>query len=95
MMPRRDGSGPMGTGAMTGKNLGLCGGANVSRFGYCQGDVAGLGLGCRHGHGFSGRSIRRVTIDQSIERTDKELLEEQKKLLQSRLDTIDKQLEEL
>ena len=34
-MPRRDGTGPMGAGSMTGKGLGVCIGANAER------DIAG------------------------------------------------------
>ena len=36
-MPRRDGTGPMGAGSMTGRGLGLCTGANAVKYG------AGLG----------------------------------------------------
>jgi hypothetical protein len=37
-MPRRDGTGPMGAGSMTGRGLGLCTGANAVKYG------AGLGI---------------------------------------------------
>lgn len=39
-MPRKDGTGPMGTRAITGRGIGLCAGANVARYG------SGFGRGC-------------------------------------------------
>ena len=92
-MPRRDGSGPMGSGMMTGRGLGFCGGQRGDRYTYGQGIGSGLGFACRRG--FSDGFVRGVAINQNIEKSDKDLLEEQKELLQSRLDAIDKQLEEL
>ena len=59
-MPRRDGTGPMGAGSMTGRGLGSCTGVNAVK------NDAGLGL-----------------------------LQEQRDMLKSRLDVMDKQLENL
>lgn len=86
-MSRRDGTGPMGLGSMTGRGLGFCTGANAVKYG------ADLGLGCRRGlgRGFG----RNFAVDQTSSKTQKELLQEQKDLLQSRLEVIDKQLENL
>ncbi|MEA4900889.1 DUF5320 domain-containing protein [Desulfitobacterium sp.] len=78
-MPRRDGTGPMGAGSMTGKGLGLCTGANAVKYG--AGPGMGLGLG--------------FAINQTSSKTQKELLHEQKTMLQDRLEVIDKQLENL
>jgi len=88
-MPRGDGTGPMGLGLMTGRGFGSCSGANAVKFGT----GFGLGLGCRRGFG---RGVGRdLKANQTDSRTQKELLEEQKELLQSRLNVIDKQLENL
>ncbi len=86
-MPRRDGTGPMGAGSMTGRGLGLCTGANAVKYGAGLG--LGLGLACRRGFG------RGFAVNQNSSKTQKELLQEQKNVLKSRLDVIDKQLENL
>jgi hypothetical protein len=81
-MPRRDGTGPMGQGAMTGRGLGRCSGASGS-----QGGGYGRGLG----RGFAGEA---VDTEASL-KTRKELLEEEKEFLLKRIDEIDKELESL
>ena len=93
-MPRRDGTGPMGAGSMTGRGLGLCTGANVVKYGAGLGMMGlGLGLACRRGFG---RGFGRgFAINQTSPKTQKELLNEQKTMLQDRLEAIDKQLESL
>ncbi len=79
-MPRRDGTGPMGEGAMTGRGAG-------------RGTGLGLGLACRRGFG---RGFGRgAAFDQISSKTQKELLKERKTVLQDQLDSIDKQLENL
>ena len=35
-MPRRDGTGPMGAGSMTGRVLGVCTGSNAVKYGATQ-----------------------------------------------------------
>ncbi len=84
-MPGRNGTGPMGSGAMTGRGLGLCTGTNTARYG------AGAGIGCRHGFA---RGFNR-NIEQASTKTQKEMLQDQRGLLQSRIDRISKQLESL
>lgn len=92
-MPRRDGTGPMGAGPMTGRGLGLCTGANAVKYGAGLGLGLGLGLACRRGFG---RGFGRgFAVNQNSSKTQKELLQEQKNVLKSRLDVIDKQLENL
>ena len=92
-MPRRDGTGPMGAGSMTGRGLGLCTGANAVNYGAGRGMGVGRGLTCRHGFG---RGFGRGSaINQTSSKTQKELLNEQKTMLQDRLEAIDKQLENL
>jgi len=93
-MPRRDGTGPMGAGSMTGRGLGLCTGVNAAKYGAGLGMMGlGLGLACRRGFG---RGFGRgFAINQTSPKTQKELLNEQKTMLQDRLEVIDKQLENL
>ena len=88
-MPRRDGTGPMGAGSMTGRGLGLCTGANAVKYGAGLGMGLGLGFACRRGFG------RGFAFNQTSSKTQKELLNEQKTILQDRLEVIDKQLENL
>lgn len=90
-MPRRNGTGPMGAGSMTGRGLGPCTDANAVQDGGGLGQ--GLGLGCRRGFG---RGFGRgIGFNQNASKTQKEVLQEQKEILKSRLDVIDKQLENL
>ena len=92
-MPRRDGTGPMGAGSMTGRGLGLCTGASAVKYGAGLGMGLGLGLACRRGFG---RGFGRGSaINQIFSKTQKELLNGQKTMLQDRLEVIDKQLENL
>ena len=61
-MPRRDGTGPMGGGSMTGRGLGLCTGANAVKYGAGLGMGLGLGLACRRGFGRGfGRGVLHLT----------------------------------
>lgn len=62
-MPRRDGTGPMVAGTMTGRTLGLCTGANAVRYG--AGFGMGLGLACRRG----------FAVNDISPKTQKELLQ--------------------
>ena len=98
-MPRRDGTGPMGQGAMTGRGLGRCTGANVPAYGIGQGMALGQGFGGRRGFGRGagrgfGRGLGRgLVVNQT--RPTKELLQEQKTILKNELEMIDQQLENL
>ena len=73
--------------------LGSCAGANAVKYGAGLGLGVGLGLACRRGfeRGFG----RGFAVNQNSSKTQKELLQEQKNVLKSRLDVIDKQLENL
>jgi len=89
-MPGRDGTGPLGAGSMTGRGVGSCTGANAVQYGSGLGLGLGLGLACRRGFG---RGFgRRFAVNQNSSKTQKELLQEQKNVLKSRLDVIDRQL---
>jgi hypothetical protein len=85
-MPRRDGTGPMGMGAMTGRGLGVCTGVNAPIYG--RGFGRGLGLGFGRGFGFGANANYNQTAS-------KEALQAQKEQLQITLDAIDKRLESL
>lgn len=50
-MPRMDGTGPRGKGAMLGRGLGTCEGINAEKHGENCGEGKGLGLGFRRGIG--------------------------------------------
>ena len=92
-MPRKDGTGPMGTGSMTGRGSGLCTGADIIKNGAGLGMRLGLGLACRRGFG---RGFGMLSaLNQTSPKTQKELLNEQKTMLQDRLEVILKQLETL
>lgn len=86
-MPRRDGTGPMHAGPMNGRGLGSCTGVNTVKYGT----GLRLGLACRRG-----RRLGRCAAD-NIDSTiaQKELLQEQKYVLQSRIHAIDMQLESI
>lgn len=92
-MPRKDGTGPMGAGSMTGRGLGLCTGANAVKYGAGLGLGLGLGLACKRGFG---RGFGRgIVVNQTSSKTQKELLQGQRNVLKSRLEAVDKQLENL
>lgn len=90
-MPRRDGTGPMGAGSMTGRGIGICSGTKAAKYGAGLG--MGLGLACRRGFGRGfGRSF---AANQTGSKSQKELLQEQRSLLQAKLEAVDKQMESL
>ena len=86
-MPKRDGTGSMQSSSKNGRGLGSFTGVNVVKYGV----GFGLGLACRRGRGL-GRCAA-ANIDSSI--TRKELLQEQKFVLQSRIHALDMQIESL
>jgi len=103
-MPRRDGTGPMGRGAMTGRGLGFCTGVNAVGYGAGLGRGYGAGLGRGYGRGMgcgmglgygSRRGLGGYFAGQFSGLTDKEIFAEEKELLQKRLDAISMQLDKL
>lgn len=86
-MPRRDGTGPVQSGLMNGRGFGFCAGMNAVKHGVGLG--IGEGLACRRGRGYG----RCAATNMSSYITQKELLQEQKNVLQSRIRAIDMQLE--
>ena len=79
-MPRGDGTGPMGRGPLTGKGFGICNLGNAIKNGV------GTGLGRVRGFG------KGAGFVQSNSRTQKEILAEEKRNLEERLNLIKDQL---
>jgi hypothetical protein len=91
-MPGRDGTGPMGMGAMTGRGLGACTGINAPII-YGGGYGRGCGRGCGRGMGPGfGRGFGFVPNAYCNQPTSKEMLQAQKEQLQNMLDAINKQI---
>lgn len=88
-MPRQDGTGPIGSGPMTGRGLGRCKDINADNYslGFRRRFERGVGLGrCfERGYDWSKTPIK----------SEKDLLAEEREFLKNRLDIIDKQLENL
>ena len=80
-MARRDGTGPMGQGPMTGRGMGPC--AETNNYGAGLGRGGGRRMGM--GRGFS--------PNQNTSKTQKELLQDQKDALKNQLKAIDEELE--
>lgn len=85
-MPRRDGTGPMGQGAMTGRGLENCNDGEIMNSDFGMGRRFGRGMGCSNGRRFNRAKGMGM---------DREYLTEQKSMLQKTLDAIEKQLENL
>lgn len=84
-MPRGDGTGPMGLGPFTGRGMGSCIAKGVVGIGL----GLGLGLGCRRGfRRWFGRGVDTYVGDPN--KSEKELLLEEIKRLQDRIEAIDK-----
>lgn len=95
-MPGRDGTGPLGNGVVFGRRLGYCNVVSPKTIGCGLGMGLGLGLGM----GFRGRrnvgAIQRGLAAFDVEAkgsSDKQILEEQKRLLEDRLNLINTELE--
>ncbi|SHJ28802.1 DUF5320 domain-containing protein [Parasporobacterium paucivorans] len=95
-MPRRDGSGPMGQGAMSGRGLGFCSGATLlgMAFGFGRGYARGMGMGNGSVSGCK-RTIGRKFAGQISGMTEKEILTEQKEFLQRELERTEKKLQNI
>ena len=92
-MPRRDGTGPMGVGSMTGRGLGLCTGARTAKVDAGLGIGLGLGLACRRAFARGGGT--GFASDEISSARKKGLLLEQRDALKDRMEAIDRQLESL
>lgn len=87
-MPRRDGSGPMGQGPLTGRGMGNCSGSGRGFFGMGRG--RGMGMGFNFGR-FFGRGA-----NNSLSKTD-ELgqLKTQANVLEQDLETVKQRIDEI
>jgi len=94
MMPRMDGTGPMGMGAATGRGLGICTGAYTNRANYVR-RGRGLGMGFRR---FAGRGLGRG-FKEGFGFTgavnDKSFLKNQASALRAQLSAVEKQLSDI
>ncbi|EPY2273912.1 DUF5320 domain-containing protein [Clostridium sporogenes] len=86
-MPRRDGTGPMGIGAKTGRGMGFC---NVAT--KAVRTIGGLGLGLGYRRGFKRKSGVNNFNNMINFKNQKDLLTYQKDILEQRLDLIKDQL---
>ena len=84
-MPNRDGKGPNGLGAMTGRGFGKCSTDDKTN------QKTEFNFGCRRG--FRRGDWRNGEISSS--KTQKDILQEKKHMLQEHLESINKQLEDL
>lgn len=82
-MPKRDGTGPVGMGAISGRGMGVCRHADET--------VTLNKCGFGYGHGLR----RNGSLRFSETRTQKDFLTEQKTFLENRIEIINKQLENL
>lgn len=110
-MARRDGTGPMGQGPLTGRGMGYCAGEAVGRpygrgVGYGRSAGFGRGVGYGRGAGFPrgmrgrGFACRPIYGGYPIEEqvntmSEKEWLNEEKSLLEDRLNLIKEELDNL
>jgi len=75
-MPRRDGTGPMGYGPLTGRGMGFC----TRQPGYRMGYGYGMGRGWRSGFG----AFQPISGQQSLQ-ARKQMLEEELKQVENLL----------
>jgi len=91
-MPQGDGTGPNGQGAMTGRGRGFCAGFNMPGF-------MNPGLGRGRGIGWRARARQFIPIQQATpvitEKQEKELLEQDLKVLKEEMKEIEIRLKEI
>lgn len=86
-MPFRDGTGPMSTGAGTGRGMGGCFGTNLSA------NAATFGMGMRRGRGCNRGCGYRNFAAQPSAQTRRAMLADRKQLLEQQLAAVNKSLE--
>ena len=92
VMPGRDGMGPQGIGAMTGRGLGLCGGVNAPMYGQGQGRGRGIRAGNRVNKQNLSRSSNVAMQGSEMQEMPEDLLKTKKEELLKRVELINKQL---
>ena len=91
-MPGRDGTGPLGNRFVYGRGMGYCNMVNPAVIAGCG---LGLGLGLGMGMGFRGGRQQAAAVLPNEKINQKELLEEQKQLLETKLKFLCSQLENM
>lgn len=94
-MPRRDGSGPVGQGPLTGRGLGNCTGVQNTAYGYGRGYSMGPGMGLKAGCGRGFGRFYTAAPAPVVFANDKDFLTAQKEILKNRLEIINSQLNNL
>jgi len=94
-MPRGDGTGPAGQGAMTGRRMGFCAGFNTP--GFMNG---GFGRGMGRGRGFAwrARAMQIMPIQQPAvitEKQEKQFLEQELTALKEEMKEIEERIKEI
>ena len=98
-MPRGDGTGPAGQGAMTGRGMGFCAGFNAPGFmngGFGKGMGRGFGRG--RGFGWRARTMQIMPIQQPTaitEKQEKEFLEQELTALKEEMKEIEERIKEI
>lgn len=99
-MPRRDGTGPMGRGPLTGRQMGYCGtgrGYNTARYGRRMGLGLGFGRGLARGarrYAYYDDYDMPVNYNMTPE-NEKSILQNEKTILESQLKEIKERLDGL
>lgn len=92
-MPGLDRTGPMGAGPMTGRGLGLCGGARPGLLGWGRGRGAGFGLGL--GLGWRRGACRWAQQSPLAPADEAQLLQRQADALEQQLTAVKRRIESL
>ncbi len=90
-MPFRDGTGPFGDGAFTGKGNGMCA-VEIQNIGYGLGFGRGRGMRCLMGRGNSNR-FRNNFLNQSSTADEKKIIQNQIISLEKELELLKKKVE--
>ncbi len=91
MMPFRDGTGPLGFGARTGRGLGPCKRDSLLDVGVKLGTMAGLGYGI---YGCGRRYGRRILSRMDLAKLNKDDLKVTKDMLEKRLEELNQLIQE-
>lgn len=100
-MARRDGTGPMGRGPLTGRGLGVCNDGYATPrcgAGYNRGMGMGAGRGMGPGRGMGAGPVGRgmgYDYPPVDPRSQKEILDEEKEILKDRLNRVEDELNNL
>jgi hypothetical protein len=105
-MPRGDGTGPMGTGTMTGRGAGYCAGFDMPgfmnpvagpgrRMGFGRGRGRGFGRGMGRGRGGWGYPALAYPAPAGTLQEEADALKEQAKFLSETLENLNRRIAEL